>query len=155
MLAATGAAAQNFGPVQTTPMMTMQGTGQVFQGQQWHGFSSHRAASAIIDQNANGLVQSDEAAARFERRFSHYDTDRDTMMVKDEYMAVRMRARPNGLAPKYSKLEAQFAAMDANKDGKVTKGEFLTMGESQYKSSDGDGDGKVSVWEFRAALGVN
>jgi hypothetical protein len=154
MLAATGAVAQSFGPVQTAPMMTMQGTGQVFQGQRWHGFSNHRGAVAIIDQNGDGLVQPDEAAARFERRFRRYDGDGDGMVVKDEYMAVRMRAGRHGQAPKYSQLEAQFASMDANKDGKVTKGEFLAMGESQYKSSDGNGDGKISVWEYRAARGV-
>jgi hypothetical protein len=56
MLAATSATAQSFGAVQTAPMMTMQGPGQVFQGQKWHGFSNQRAASAIIDQNNDGLV---------------------------------------------------------------------------------------------------
>lgn len=135
MLAATSATAQNFGAVQTAPMMTMQGPGQVFQGQKWHGFSNQRAASAIIDQNNDGLVQPDEAAARLERQFRHYDDDRNTMMVKDEYMALLMRARRNGPTPKYSKLADQFATMDANKDGEVTKGEFLAMG-AQFDALD-------------------
>ncbi|MBT4701989.1 MAG: hypothetical protein HOB79_13050 [Rhodospirillaceae bacterium] len=151
---APAAVAQGSGPIYNAPMMTNQGTGQVFQGQRWSGFRHHRSAPAIIDQSGDGVVQPDEAAARFERRFGAYDADNDGMVVKDEYMAMRMRVAHRGQAPKYSVLEAKFAGMDSNKDGKVSKAEFIAAGEREYMKSDSNGDGKVTVWEYRAARGV-
>ncbi|MBT5109081.1 MAG: hypothetical protein HOM25_10395 [Rhodospirillaceae bacterium] len=148
------AVAQGSGPVYSAPMMTNQGMGQVFQGRRWEGFGRHMGTPAIIDQNGDGVVQPDEAAARSEGRFGAYDADDDGMVVKDEFMAVRMRGGPRGQLPKYSTQEAKFAGMDANKDGKVSKAEFITAGERQYMKSDSNGDGKVTVWEYRAARGV-
>ena len=147
----SAAVAQGSSPVYNAPMMTNQGMGQVFQGQRWDGFRHPTRSPAIVDQNGDGVVQPDEAAARLEGRFGAYDADNDGMVVKDEYMAMQMRAGRRGQAPKYSELEARFAAMDSNKDGKVSKAEFLATGEQQYKKSDSNGDGKVSVWEYRAA----
>lgn len=148
------AVAQGSGPVYNAPMMTNQGMGQVFQGQRWDGFRQHMGMSAIIDQNGDGVVQPDEAAARFEGRFGAYDADNDGVVVKDEFMAVRMHAWSRGQMPKYSMQEAKFASMDSNKDGKVSKAEFIAAGERRYMKSDSNGDGKVTVWEYRAARGV-
>lgn len=148
---AAGVAAQSYGPLYNAPMLTTPGAGTVFQGQRWHGFPQQQMGSpTLIDQNGDGIVQPDEAAARFEQRFDSFDANGDGAVVKDEYMAIHMQMGANGRMPQYSKKEALFAAMDSNKNGKVTKAEFLSAGEKRYKAADSDGDGKVSVWEYRA-----
>jgi len=148
---AAGVSAQTFTPHYNAPMLTTPGAGTVFQGQRWHGFPQmHMGMHSLIDQNGDGVVQPDEAAARFEQRFNIYDANGDGAVVKDEFMSHQMHMGANGRMPKYSKKEARFAGMDTNKNGKVSKSEFLSAGEKRYKAADRDGDGKVSVWEYRS-----
>ncbi|MCB1427632.1 MAG: hypothetical protein KDJ66_00720, partial [Nitratireductor sp.] len=45
---------------------------------------------------------------------------------------------------------ARFAPMDADKDGKVSKAEFMAAGKSRYEDADTDKDGEVTPWEFRS-----
>jgi hypothetical protein len=45
--------------------------------------------------------------------------------------------------------EARFGEMDADKNGSVTKAEFLAAAQAHFKAADQDGDGQVNPWEYR------
>lgn len=46
-------------------------------------------------------------------------------------------------------VDRQFSALDPNGDGKVTRDEFLNVGDQKYQSADVNADDKVSIWEYR------
>ena len=45
----------------------------------------------------------------------------------------------------------RFATLDADKDGKATRAEFMAAAQARFKAADADGDGRVTPWEMRAA----
>ena len=68
-------------------------------------------------------------------------------------MSVRMGPQqgfnPARQAAMQEAKSARYGTMDADKDGSVSKEEFLGAAQSHYGSADGDADGKVSPWEYR------
>ncbi|WP_454854600.1 hypothetical protein [Rhizobium binxianense] len=136
---ATGAVAQGFGPWSDARMGPgmMRGNGR----------------AAIIDQNDDGQISSEEAAAAAEDVFTAMDADDDGQIAKDEYMAVRMGPgwgwNMERRAAMQTNKEAHFGEMDADKNGSVTKVEFLAAAQAHFKAADQDGDGQVSPWEYR------
>lgn len=106
-----------------------------------------------IDQNEDGVITADEAAARWESVFAAMDSDGDGALTEDEYMGVRM-GPGSGWGPHHEGRQeskrARFKTMDKDEDGKVTKAEFIDGGRAQFESADADKDGKVTPWEFRA-----
>jgi Ca2+-binding EF-hand superfamily protein len=107
----------------------------------------------ITDQNNDGVIAADEAAARRESVFVAIDADDDGALTEEEYMAVRMGPGA-GRGPRHEARQelnrARFKVMDKNKDGKVTKAEFIEGGRVQFEAADANKDGKVTPWEFRA-----
>ena len=41
-----------------------------------------------------------------------------------------------------------FDAVDADRDGALSKDEFMNAGVRDFERSDADDDGKVTIWEF-------
>lgn len=56
-----------------------------------------------------------------------------------------------GASPKAGKPDAEFAAMDANKDGKVSTEEHATAAKKMFDTMDANRDGKVTAAEMDAA----
>ena len=69
-------------------------------------------------------------------------------------MSVRLFALASGLAVSTAALAAapsEFAAMDANGDGRVTMREHARAAERMFQMMDANGDGKVTAEEMAAA----
>jgi EF hand len=117
------------------------------------GFMGRMAA---IDNNNDGVISDDEAAAQVESVYAEMDADDDGELTEEEYMAVRMgpgfgqgrnATRQNVMQ---ERKKARFGEMDADKNGKVSKAEFIAGGKARFEAADADKDGKVTPWEFRA-----
>ncbi|MBL8789243.1 MAG: EF-hand domain-containing protein [Rhizobiales bacterium] len=82
------------------------------------------------------------------------DADGSGDVTEAEFMSVRMGPGEGRNAERMARMQerkkARFPEMDANKDGKVTKEEFLAAGKARFAAADADKDGKVTPWEFRA-----
>lgn len=48
--------------------------------------------------------------------------------------------------------QARFEAVDADKDGKITRAEAMAYGEARFAKADTDGDGKLSRAEMEAQM---
>ena len=115
-----------------------------------------RHGMMIIDANADGFIGPDEAAALAEGMFMRVDRNHDGAI--DEAEATQGPGQHGWrawLGQKQAdditaKLKAAFAERDADKDGKVTKQEFMNFAQGKYAALDTAKDGKVSPWAFRA-----
>ncbi len=108
----------------------------------------------LIDANADGVIGDDEAAARVENVFMAMDANSSGDITEAEFMAVRMGLGEGRNSERQAMMQerkkARFVEMDADKDGKVTKEQFLSAGKSRFAAADTDKDGKVNPWEFRS-----
>lgn len=110
----------------------------------------------IVDENGDGVISDDEAAARYEEDFAAMDVDRDSMLSNDEYMAARMAAGAGEVfyGPYNQQVQdrqrGRFQTLDADADGKVSQSEFMIGSRERFQGSDLDKDGKVTAWEFRS-----
>ncbi len=112
----------------------------------------------IVDANGDGVIGDDEAATLADHAFNRIDSDGSGDVSVDEFSTVRGEGHgwrnwfgsgaQNDAA--VDGLKAKFATLDADKDGKLTKGEFLADAKARFTAADTDKDGKVSPWEFRA-----
>lgn len=110
----------------------------------------------VIDANGDGFIGPDEAAALADGMFMRLDRNHDNVI--DEAEATdgpgkhgwRRWLGQQQADDLTTKLKAAFAERDADKDGKVTKQEFMAFAQNRYASLDTAKDGKVSPWVFRA-----
>ena len=107
-----------------------------------------------IDEDGDGLISDDEAAANVESVYYAIDADDDGFLTLDEFMAVRMGPQRGYNPARRQAREAakrdRFEVMDGDGDGKVSKAGFLEAGRKRFVSADTDGDGRVTPWEFRS-----
>jgi hypothetical protein len=111
---------------------------------------------ASIDENANGVVEPDEAARRSEERFAILDANGDDMLTAEEHASVHFGAGAGCACggPYAERMQARkaqrFQDMDADGDRTVTQAEFMSAHQKRFETADANGDGVVSVWEFRS-----
>ena len=101
------------------------------------------------DTNKDGFVDRKEWAAGQEARFKQLDTNGDGKLTKDELFVG------NGVPPNDRQLQSQatyFRLLDSDKDGTVSKAEFLALAERNFVRCDLDKDGRITVAECRQAL---
>jgi Ca2+-binding EF-hand superfamily protein len=114
-----------------------------------------RGRFATIDVNEDGIVSAEEAASQADMVFTAMDGDDNGSITLDEFMTVRMGPQA-GMNPEregmmQEKKSARFEPMDADKDGAVSKAEFIAASKAHFDASDTDQDGKVTPWEIRAS----
>ena len=101
------------------------------------------------DTNKDGVVDRAEWAAGQEARFKLLDTNGDGKLTKDELFVG------NGTPPSDRQIRSQatyFGLLDADKDGIVSKAEFLAQAERNFTRCDLDKDGRITTAECRQAL---
>ena len=81
---------------------------------------------ATIDNDGDGMISDDEAAAQVEAVFLAMDSDDDGELTEEEYMAVRMGSgegrNPTRKAQMQERKKARFTEMDTDKNGKGLEG---------------------------------
>lgn len=116
----------------------------------------------IIDANADGVINDDEAASLADFAFMRMDDDRNGAVSEAEFTEGRGFGRHGGGWFRWlAKDEAEavlkvrkdkFAALDADKNGNLSKTEFFADAKAKLAAADADKDGKVTPWEFRASV---
>ena len=116
----------------------------------------------IIDANADGVINDDEAASLADFAFMRMDRDRDGAVNEAEFTEARGPGRRDGgwfrwlakdEADAVLKLRKdKFTALDADKNGNLSKTEFFADAKAKLAAADADKDGKVTPWEFRASV---
>jgi len=94
---------------------------------------------ARFDTDHDGTVSLDEAKKAAGAEFDKLDHDHHGTLTRHE-LRGRLSAR-------------QFRAADTDKDGTVSKDEYLAVVERRFKAADADNDGSLSDAEFRAPAG--
>ncbi len=127
-----------------------------------HGRHGGGRMMRVIDANADGVINDDEAASLADFAFMHMDRDRDGAVSEAEFSERRGPGRHGGGWFSWlGKDEAEavlkvrkdkFAALDADKNGSLSKTEFFADAKTKLAAADADKDGKVTPWEFRASV---
>ncbi len=129
-------------------------------GKGGHGKGGHGKGGRhmqMIDANGDGVIGDDEAATLADHAFNRIDSDGSGDVSVDEFSTVRggrhgwrnwfgSGAQNEAMT---EGLKVKFTTLDADKDGKLTKAEFLADAKTRFAAADADKDGKVSPWEFR------
>ncbi len=92
-----------------------------------------------FDTDNDGTVDLAEAKKAGSDLFDKLDTDHDGTLTFKE-LHGRMSRK-------------EFAAADPDKDGTLTKEEYLAVVERRFKAADKDHDGTLSNWEFQTPKG--
>ena len=106
------------------------------------------------DTNKDGWVDKAEWRAGQEARFRELDTDKDGKLTQEELFA-RTPAAPGSVLPSDRQVERQtsfFRLMDGDRDGFVSKAEFMTQADRNFARCDLDKDGRINTAECRQAL---
>lgn len=134
-------------------------------------------AFAKMDLNKDGKVTKEEREAlrqqRFDARFAEMDTDRNGQISKAEFqvsrdarmekVAERREARaerggPDGARKGWMRHRGGKAGMmggrgiDADKDGTITRAEFVARPIAMFDRADANKDGTVTAEEMKAAM---
>jgi hypothetical protein len=101
------------------------------------------------DTNHDGFVDHAEWTAAQEARFKQLDTNGDGKLTKDEMFVG------NGAPATDRQMQRQagyFRLLDTDKDGFVSKAEFMAQAERNFARCDLDKDGRINTAECRQAL---
>lgn len=100
---------------------------------------------ASADANGDGVVTRDEYARARLANFSRLDRNKDGAVSKADFKRLA-RFKPQVA----DRLDALIAAMDTDKDGKVTRTEFAAAPMPLFNRADTNGDGKIDASEMAA-----
>ncbi|RVT43177.1 EF-hand domain-containing protein [Sphingobium algorifonticola] len=130
-------------------------------------------AFAKIDLNKDGKVTKEERETlrqqRFDARFATMDADKNGQISKAEFQATRDARMEKAAAWREARAERGGAdgqrmgrmarrggmmggrGMDADKDGTITRAEFMARPVAMFDRADADKDGTVTAEEMKAA----
>ena len=100
------------------------------------------------DKNRDGALDRAEVEARLNKAFDRRDKNRDGSLDADEVKAIG--ARQGGKGAKA--LQARFKRADADRDGKISRQEFLATLPPWFVRADADKDEKVTKQELDAFI---
>jgi hypothetical protein len=78
--------------------------------------------------------------------FESVDVDGNSVITPEEFLRAGVVRRT--VKDMDGRRQAMFEAVDRNRDGALSRQEFMTAGWQEFGGGDGDGDGKVTIWEF-------
>ena len=111
----------------------------------------------LIDVNADGIINDDEAASLADGIFMRLDQNRDGALTATEFTTPQghhggwFNWGDSAEAAAVLKVRTdKFTALDTDKNAFVNKAEFFIDAKAKLAAADTDKDGKVTPWEFRA-----
>lgn len=105
------------------------------------------------DPFGNAAIPRTAALADAQKRFDQLDTNHDGALGPDEIVAASpRRAAPGAGQPSQRAIGFMVARMDANKDGKVDKTEYVARQIARFDRMDADHDGQLTAAERKAAM---
>jgi Ca2+-binding EF-hand superfamily protein len=114
---------------------------------------------ALRDIDKNGFVTRAEHRSWAAQVFAAMDANGDGKLSRVEYMSVRMgpRGYRQGTGWRHAEMQkrmqarkqARFAAMDPDRDGFVTRAQFMAQADRNFAAMDANHDGKVGMGEFQ------
>ena len=114
----------------------------------------------LIDANADGIINDDEAASLADHAFNRMDQNGDASLNETEFTTFQGGRGHRGgwfnwgnsdeAAAVLKVRKDKFVALDTDKTAGISKAEFFAEAKAKLASADTDKDGKVSPWEFRA-----
>ena len=105
------------------------------------------------DTNKDGIVDRAEWVTGQEARFKQLDLNSDGKLSPDELIRTPPAAR--GVLPSDAPSKSQstfFLRMDSDKDGFVSKPEFMAQADRNFARCDTNKDGRITTDECRQAL---
>jgi hypothetical protein len=115
-----------------------------------------RATTGVMryDANGDGFVDRDEWNTGQEARFKQLDVNGDGKLTQEELFtrpgATADEAPPT--ARQAQRRAAYFERLDADKDGFISKAEFMVQAGRNFARCDQDKDGRINTAECRQAL---
>jgi Ca2+-binding EF-hand superfamily protein len=110
-----------------------------------HGGRSHDRMLEKLDTDKDGAVSKAEFEAKRNADFTAADTNKDGNVSAAELSAFHEKKMAERKAEREKRM---YDRLDANKDGKVTKGEF--EGAGMFDRMDTNKDGKIAADEMMA-----
>jgi Ca2+-binding EF-hand superfamily protein len=103
-----------------------------------HGHGKGPMRFERLDTDGNGRLSKSEWVERSIRLFDELDENRDQKVLRAEAEAHCERRKAD-----------RFVSLDANSDGKLSRGEVRTMSDEKFGKLDANGDGYLTQDEFQ------
>ena len=127
-------------------------------GRAKHGLPSAADAAsrvfAALDGDGDGVLTAAEIETTRDRVFSRADRDGNGNLNRDEFHATRPASSPTSAAPpglrrRADRNDRRFDELDRDKDGAITRAEYIADGRTRFAAADRNRDGRLTEDEFR------
>lgn len=114
---------------------------------------------AALDADGDGVLTVAEIETTRDRAFSRADGNGDGTLTREEFQAGRSGPGPASAVPPELQRRSgtpndrrgtRFDELDRNKDGVVTRAEYITDGRARFAAADRNRDRRLTKAEFRA-----
>ena len=132
----------NNGSISTTEFAALE--------QMHKGKGNHKLDFGTIDANNDSQITKDEAKGRLLKRFDKIDSDKNGSISTTEFAALEQMHKSKGHKKGRGNHKLDFAQVDANSDGVITKDEAKGRLLKRFDKIDSDNNGSISTTEFAA-----